>query len=106
MEVFSKKRPVEEEFDYPIYKKMKNIDLVIKFTGLRTGEVIINNMHTDNYEVGATIVGWTKHTYNDVWEDWIPPEYEEPELKPLSKAIHKPHELNRPDGRIRCAERL
>ena len=43
IEALKKQNVKKEEFEYPIYCKLKNSSLVVKFTDLRTGEIVINN---------------------------------------------------------------
>ena len=60
-----KKQSKEEEFTYPIYCKLKDSSLVIKFTGLQTGEVVVNNRHE---QVGKKFNKWIEHTDTEYWE--------------------------------------
>ena len=56
----------EPEFKYPIFKKSKITGLVVRFTGLKEGDVVISDTkwlageHHDNF---------TPHTDTDVWKD-------------------------------------
>ena len=43
IEALKKQNVKKEEFEYPIYCKLKDSSLVVKFTDLRTGEIVINN---------------------------------------------------------------
>ena len=55
----------KEEIKYPIYCKLKGSSLVVKFTELQSGEVVINNNY---YNVGNKNTDWRSHTDNDVWQ--------------------------------------
>ena len=65
IEALKKQNSEKEEFTYPIYCKLKDSSLVIKFTGLQTGEVVINNKY---YKVGEKRNDWRKHTDTTVWQ--------------------------------------
>ena len=52
IEALKKQNTEEEEIAYPIYCKLKYSSLVVKFTALQTGEVVVNNGH---YNVGEPI---------------------------------------------------
>ena len=43
IEALKKQNTEKEETKYPIYCKLKDSSLVVKFTDLRTGEIVINN---------------------------------------------------------------
>ncbi len=43
IEALKKQSTEKKEFEYPIYCKLKDSSLVVKFTDLRTGEIVINN---------------------------------------------------------------
>jgi hypothetical protein len=60
-----KKQSEIEEFTYPIYFKNKYTSLVVKFTGLQSGEVVINE---DEWNVGESSMTWIKHTNKDEWQ--------------------------------------
>ena len=60
-----KKQSEKEEFKYPIFCKDKCTELVVKFTGLQSGEVIINNEH---YKIGDKITIWQNHTDINTWQ--------------------------------------
>lgn len=59
-----KKQIKEQEFKYPIYLKSKNSSLVVKFTDLTTGEVVVNSII---YKVGDN-PNWIRHTDIDTWQ--------------------------------------
>ena len=56
----------KEEINYPIYCKNKDTSLVVKFTGLKSGEVVVNNMFHD--EVGKNRNDWVEHTDANTWQ--------------------------------------
>ena len=60
-----KKQSEKEEFNYPIYCKLKESSLVIKFTGLQTGEVVVNNYP---HNVGYNRYDWIEHTDKNEWQ--------------------------------------
>ena len=60
-----KKQSEKEEFEYPIFCKWKKSSLVVKFTGLKSGEVVIN---TYPHNVAHKSTNWIKHTDTDVWQ--------------------------------------
>ena len=60
-----KKQSEKEEFTYPIYCKFKDSSLVVKFTGLQSGEVVV---HTYPYNVRDKGNDWRKHIDNTVWQ--------------------------------------
>ena len=59
-----KKQSEKEEFTYPIYCKLKDSSLVIKFTGLQTGEVVVNNYP---HNVGYNRYDWINHIDKNEW---------------------------------------
>ena len=65
IEALKKQVTEKEEFNYPIYCKLKNSSLVVKFTGLNSGEVIVNHNGRNKGEKDTL---WTKHTDSDVWQ--------------------------------------
>ena len=60
-----KKQSEKEEIKYPIFCKLKYSLLVVKFTALQTGEVVVNNGY---YNVGDKGNDWRKHTDTTVWQ--------------------------------------
>lgn len=60
-----KKQLKKEESEYPIFCKLKESSLVVKFTDLRTGEVVVNNI---NHDVRTKISDYRTHKNNDVWQ--------------------------------------
>ena len=65
IEALKKQNTEKEEFNYPIYCKLKDSSLVVKFTELQSGEVVINNKY---YKVGEKRNDWRKHTDTTVWQ--------------------------------------
>ena len=55
----------EEEIKYPIFCKLKQTSLVVKFTELQSGEVVVNNYP---HNVGANRYDWIKHTDKNEWQ--------------------------------------
>ena len=60
-----KKQSEKEEFKYPIYCKLKDSSLVVKFTGLRQGKTVVNNTFNN---VGTKSSIWQNHTDTNVWQ--------------------------------------
>ena len=65
IEVLKKQNTEKEEVKYPIYCKLKNSSFVVKFTGLREGEVIISNV---GKLVDCKSTTWVSHTDTGVWK--------------------------------------
>ena len=65
IEALKKQNTEKEEIKYPIYCKLKDSSLVVKFTDLRTGEVVVNNI---NHDVRTKISDYRTHKNNDVWQ--------------------------------------
>ena len=55
----------KEEINYPIYCKLKYSSLVVKFTKLKFGEVVVNDKYTN---IGDKITTWASHTDNTIWQ--------------------------------------
>ena len=55
----------KEEIKYPIYCKLKYSSLVVKFTGLQSGEVVVNSKH---YNIGDKSTTWISHTDTKTWQ--------------------------------------
>ena len=65
IEALKKQNIEKEEFTYPIYCNLKDSSLVVKFTDLQSGEVVINNDNNnvrDNYHI------FTNHTDTNTWQ--------------------------------------
>ena len=60
-----KKQSEKEEIKYPIFCKWKQTSLVVKFTELQSGEVVV---HTYPHNVGYKRNDWRIHTDNIVWQ--------------------------------------
>ena len=60
-----KKQSEEEEIKYPIFCKFKDSSLVVKFTGLQSGKVVINAYYRN---VGENRYDWIKHTDTNPWQ--------------------------------------
>ena len=65
IEALKKQSTEKEEITYPVYCKLKNSSLVVKFTGLESGEVVVN---TYPHNVGDKGNDWRKHTDTTVWQ--------------------------------------
>ena len=65
IETLKKQNSEKEEFTYPIYCKLIDSSLVIKFTGLQTGEVVVNNYP---HNVGYNGYDWINHTDKNEWQ--------------------------------------
>ena len=59
-----KKQSEEEEIKYPIFCKSIQFPLVVKFTGLESGEVVVSNF----YKIGHKSINWIKHTDTNEWQ--------------------------------------
>ena len=55
----------KEEIKYPIYCKLKGSSLVVKFTGLQSGELVVNSKHT---KIEETFKEWKTHTDTNTWQ--------------------------------------
>lgn len=65
IEALKKQNTEKEEIKYPIYCKLKNLSLVVKFTELQSGEVVVNDKYNN---IGDKSTNWTSHTDTDVWQ--------------------------------------
>ena len=65
IEALKKQNTEKEEITYPIYYKLKKSSLVVKFTGLQSGEAVVNDK--DN-NIGDKSANWIRHTDTDVWQ--------------------------------------
>ena len=65
IEALKKQNTEKEEINYPIYCKLKDSSLVVKFKGLRQGKTVVNNTFNN---VGDKNTTWTSHTDTDVWQ--------------------------------------
>ena len=55
----------KEEIKYPIYCNLKKTSLVVKFTELQFGEVVVNSKYTN---IGCKSTNWRSHTDTYVWQ--------------------------------------
>ena len=55
----------KEEIKYPIYCKLKDSSLVVKFKGLRQGKTVVNNTFND---VGEKSFTWQNHSDTYIWQ--------------------------------------
>ena len=65
IEALKKQNTEEEKIAYPIYCKHIYTSLVIKFTELKSGEVIVNNKIYDKGKISST---WSGHTDINIWQ--------------------------------------
>lgn len=59
----------ELEFTYPIYKQSKYSGVVVEFTNLETGKVLVGNNFYESDQVQITGI---PHTDAAQWQDWTP----------------------------------
>lgn len=64
IEALKKQNTEKEEFTYPIYCKRIGSPLVVKFVGLKSGEVVFGSI----YNVGYKSNDWIKHTDISIWQ--------------------------------------
>ena len=65
IEALKKQNTEKKEITYPIYCKLKGSSLVVKFTGLKSGEVVVNSKHT---KIEATFKEWRIFTDINTWQ--------------------------------------
>ena len=65
IEALKKQNTEKEEFNYPIYCKLKCSSLVVKFTGLQEGKLVVNNKHI---KIEKAFNEWRICTDSDVWQ--------------------------------------
>ena len=65
IEALKKQNTEEEEIAYPIYCKLKDSSLVVKFKGLREGKTVVNNTFNN---VGNKSSVWQNHTDTNAWQ--------------------------------------
>ena len=65
IEALKKQVTEKEEINYPIYCKFKDSSLVVKFTGLQSGEVVVNSKR---YNIGDKSTTWISHTATNDWQ--------------------------------------
>ena len=64
IEALKKQNTEKKEIKYPIYCKLRD-SLVVKFTELQSGEVVVNDKY---YNIGEKGTNWTSHTVTTVWK--------------------------------------
>ena len=65
IEALKKQNTEKKEITYPIYCKLKHSSLVIKFTKLQFGEVVVNDKYNN---IGDKNTIWTSHTDTRFWQ--------------------------------------
>ena len=55
----------KEKIKYPIYCKLKDSSLVVKFKGLRQGKPVVNNTFNN---VGDKSFIWQNHSETNIWQ--------------------------------------
>ena len=65
IEALKKQNTEEKEIAYPIYCKLKDSSLVVKFKGLRKGKTVVNNTFNN---VGNKSSIWQNHSETNVWQ--------------------------------------
>ena len=65
IEALKKQSTEKKEFEYPIYCKLKDSSLVVKFKGLKNGKPVVNNTFNN---VGNKSFLWQNHTDTNVWQ--------------------------------------
>ena len=65
IEVLKKQSTEKKEFEYPIYCKLKDSSLVVKFKGLKNGKTVVNNTFNN---VGNKSSIWQNHTDINTWQ--------------------------------------
>jgi len=57
------------KFEYPLFKKSKYTNAIVKFTDLRTGIVVFKGTDVYSHEIGHTLKTFIPHTDVNTWED-------------------------------------
>ena len=65
IEALKKQSTEKEEITYPIYCKVKGSSLVVKFTGLQEGKLVVNSKHT---KIEETFKEWRIFTDINTWQ--------------------------------------
>ena len=65
IEALKKQNTEKKEITYPVYCKLKNSSLVVKFTGLESGELVVNDKY---YNIGDKNTDWRSHTDSNIWQ--------------------------------------
>ena len=72
-----------KEFQYPMWFKCINSDMVVRFDSLKTGEVIISGVNTE--PKGQYLNYWTPHTVATVWTEIKEPKEKSKEKVTIEK---------------------
>ena len=65
IEALKKQNAEKEKIKYPIYCKLKGSSLVVKFTGLQEGKLVVNSKHT---KIEETFKEWRIFTDINTWQ--------------------------------------
>ena len=65
IEALKKQNTEKKEITYPIYCKLKYSSLVVKFTGLNEGKVVVNSRDDS---IGEYRTNWHDYNDNNVWQ--------------------------------------
>ena len=65
IEALKKQNTEKEEITYPVYCKLKGSSLVVKFTGLTLGKLVVNSKHT---KIEETFKEWRIFTDINTWQ--------------------------------------
>ena len=65
IEALKNQNTEKEEFKHPIYRKLIHSSLVVRITGLNSGELVVNDKY---YKVGEHIKNWSNFNNNNVWQ--------------------------------------
>ena len=65
IEALKKQSTEKKKFEYPIYCKLKDSSLVVKFKGLKNGKTVVNNTFNN---VGNKSSIWQNHTDINTWQ--------------------------------------
>jgi len=90
-----------KEFEYPIYKESVSVGVVIRFTALRIGTVIVAGRYSA--KVGTETYGLKPHT-SDYWKEWNPHEELKKQYAEDAKTTDEPWRLwqNRESRGVWC----
>ena len=65
IEALKNQNTEKKEFKHPIYRKLIHSSLVVRITGLNSGELVVNDKY---YKVGEHIKNWSNFNNNNVWQ--------------------------------------
>lgn len=65
IEALKKQNTKKEEFEYPIYCKLICSSLVVKFTEITTGEIVVNSRYDS---IGKYRTNWHDYNNNNIWQ--------------------------------------